>query len=102
MVTTDIVLHQDEIIENILGKNFDPNTSNFGNLRNGRQIFTFHGSRQRSKFSFCQKMYAEEVKEWLERADDEDRKLLLENRVCAVGEEAHRKEEKRRRLSCNY
>lgn len=103
MVTVDVVLHQEEVIEHILGKNYDPNTSNFGHLPMGRQVFTFHGSRQRSKFSFCEKMYAEEVKEWLQKADDEDRKQLMETKVAAVlNEEAHRKEERRRRISCGY
>lgn len=99
MVTIDVVVHQEEVIEHILGRNFDPNTSNFGHLPDGGQVFTFHGSRQRSKFSFCQKMYAEEVKEWLQKADDEDRKVLLQSRVIAL-EEAHRKEDRRRRQSC--
>ena len=100
MVTIDVVLHQEEIIEHILGKNFDRNSSNFGNMPDGRQAFTFHGSRQRSKFSFCQKMYADEVKEWLQKAEDEERQELLVARHIALDEETHRKEQRRRRLSC--
>lgn len=100
MVTIDVVLPQEEVIEHILGKNYDPSSSNFGHLSDRRHIFTFHGSRHRSKFSFCQKMYADEVKEWLQKAEEEDRKVLLETRVTAINEETYRVEERRRRLSC--
>lgn len=47
----------------------------------------FHGRRTRTKFSFCLKMYAEEVKEWIAEADQEEtRKLELHqesNSTCS-------------------
>ena len=64
---------------------------------------TFHGSRQRSKFSFCQKMYAEEVKEWLEKADAEDRRQMHLREIPQEESPHDRFErERRRRMSCSY
>ena len=60
---------------------------------------TFHGSRTRSKFSFCTKMYAEEVKEWLEIAEAEERQTLqLRVPLDDVSEQIL----SRRTMSCVY
>lgn len=40
----------------------------------GPDMLTYRGIRWRTKFSFCLKMYAEEVKEWLDHAELEERR----------------------------
>jgi hypothetical protein len=61
--------------------------------------FQFHGERTRTKFLFSLKMYAEEVREWIDK--EEQKKLQIQQQqIDSLSLTNHRPN--RRTYSCSY